>query len=116
MAQRSIAVGSLRRVLQNLLANARQHGAGLPELVVEASDAAAAVEIHVIDRGPGIAKDHRSAVFQPFFRLDQSRSLSTGGSGLGLAIVQQLCQAHGWLIEIREPRGGGADVVLTICR
>jgi two-component system, OmpR family, osmolarity sensor histidine kinase EnvZ len=115
-AQRSVAVGSLRRVLQNLLANARQHGAGLPELVVEANDKTDAVAIHVIDRGPGIAEDHRSAVFQPFFRLDRSRSLSTGGSGLGLAIVQQLCQAHGWLIEIREREGGGTDVVLTICR
>jgi two-component system osmolarity sensor histidine kinase EnvZ len=115
-AQRMVAVGSLRRVLQNLLANARQHGAGLPELVVEADTSSDAVEIHVIDRGPGIPKDSRSAVFQPFFRLDRSRSQSTGGSGLGLAIVQQLCQAHGWLIEIRERQGGGTDAVLTICR
>jgi len=110
---RSIAVGSLRRVLQNLLANARQHGAGVPEVVVHCSDA---VEIHVLDGGPGIPADSRDVIFQPFFRLDRSRSTSTGGSGLGLAIVQQLCQAHGWLIEIRDRAGGGTDAVLTVCR
>jgi two-component system osmolarity sensor histidine kinase EnvZ len=112
-SHRSIAVGSLRRVLQNLLSNARQHGAGVPEVVV---DSDAAVEIHVMDGGPGIPPDSREAVFQPFFRLDRSRSRSTGGSGLGLAIVQQLCQAHGWLIEIRDRTGGGTDAVLTVCR
>ncbi len=111
--RRPVAVGSLRRVLQNLLANARQHGAGVPEVVVVAEQA---VEIHVIDRGPGIPTDSRDAVFQPFFRLDRSRSSSTGGSGLGLAIVQQLCQAHGWLIEIRDRKGVGTDAVLTVCR
>jgi two-component system, OmpR family, osmolarity sensor histidine kinase EnvZ len=112
-SRRSVAVGSLRRVLQNLLANARQHGAGLPKVVVESGDS---VVIHVIDCGPGIPADSREAVFQPFFRLDRSRSQSTGGSGLGLAIVQQLCQAHGWLMEIRDREGGGTDAVLTICR
>jgi len=112
-ARRSVAVGSLRRVLQNLLSNARQHGAGVPEVVVESDKA---VEIHVMDGGAGIPVDSREAVFQPFFRLDRSRSQSTGGSGLGLAIVQQLCQAHGWLIEIRDRTGGGTDAVLTVCR
>jgi two-component system osmolarity sensor histidine kinase EnvZ len=112
-SRRLVAVGSLRRVLQNLLANARQHGAGLPEVIVESEKA---VEIHVIDRGPGIPVESRDAVFQPFFRLDRSRSLATGGSGLGLAIVQQLCQAHGWLIEIRDRDGVGTDAVLTMCR
>jgi two-component system, OmpR family, osmolarity sensor histidine kinase EnvZ len=112
-AKRSIAVGSLRRVLQNLLSNARQHGSGCPEVIV---DSGSAVEIHVMDGGPGIPADSRDAVFQPFFRLDRSRSLTTGGSGLGLAIVQQLCQAHGWLIEIRDRTGGGTDAVLTVCR
>jgi len=112
-SRRSVAVGSLRRVLQNLLSNARQHGAGVPEVVVDSDKA---VEIHVMDGGPGIPADSREAVFQPFFRLDRSRSQSTGGSGLGLAIVQQLCQAHGWLIEIRDRSGGGTDAVLTLCR
>jgi len=108
-----VAIGALRRVLQNLLANARQHGAGVPEVrVVLDRD----IEIHVIDRGPGIPEDARGAVFEPFFRLDRSRSKATGGSGLGLAIVRQLCQTHGWRIEIRGVEPKGADVVLTLTR
>jgi len=72
------------------------------------------VEIHVSDGGPGIPTEYREQVFQPFFRLDRSRSQATGGSGLGLAIVHQLCQAHGWRIEVRDCVGGGADLVLSL--
>jgi two-component system osmolarity sensor histidine kinase EnvZ len=108
-----VAVGALRRVLQNLLANARQHGAGTPRVRV---DCGADIAIHVIDSGPGIPADQREAVFQPFYRLDRSRSQKTGGSGLGLAIVLQLCQTHGWRIEIRGVEPTGTDVVLTLPR
>jgi len=54
----------------------------------------------------------RQQVFQPFFRLEGSRNRATGGSGLGLAIAQQLCQAHGWQIDIQDARAGGARVQL----
>ncbi|MEM9624184.1 MAG: ATP-binding protein, partial [Pseudomonadota bacterium] len=62
--------------------------------------------------GQGIPEDHREAVFQPFFRLDSSRNQATGGSGLGLAIVQQLCQAHGWRVEVGDSPAGGAEFSL----
>jgi two-component system osmolarity sensor histidine kinase EnvZ len=107
-----VAVGALRRVLQNLIANAHQHGGGTPAVEVHATRER--TEIHVVDRGPGIPVDFRDKVFQPFFRLDGSRSLTTGGSGLGLAIVQQLCQAHGWRVAIRDLSGGGTDIVVEI--
>ena len=110
--QMPIAAGALRRVLQNLLANARQHGSGEP--CIEVRPRGDAVEIHVIDNGPGIPEEFREKVFQPFFRLEGSRSLRTGGSGLGLAIVRQLCQAHGWRVDIRDAGGRGTDVVVTL--
>ena len=102
-----VAPGALRRVLTNLLTNARQHG---KDVRVQVHGR----EIHVLDSGPGIPPEHREAVFQPFFRLDSSRSASTGGSGLGLAIVHQLCQTHGWGIEIGSNPSGGTDVCLAI--
>jgi two-component system, OmpR family, osmolarity sensor histidine kinase EnvZ len=105
------APGALRRVLQNLLANARQHAGGTPRILVETKGT---IAIHVIDEGPGIPDEYREKVFQPFFRLDQSRSQSNGGSGLGLAIVQQLCQAHGWNIEISNACDGGTDATLGL--
>jgi two-component system, OmpR family, osmolarity sensor histidine kinase EnvZ len=106
------APSALRRVLQNLIANARQHGGSTPYIEVEAG--CGVPVIHVVDHGPGIPDEYREKVFQPFFRLDQSRSQSNGGSGLGLAIVQQLCQAHGWSIEITGGADGGTDVALCL--
>jgi two-component system, OmpR family, osmolarity sensor histidine kinase EnvZ len=105
------APGALRRVLQNLISNARQHADGAPRIEVDAGDNTI---VHVLDHGPGIPDEFREKVFQPFFRLDQSRSQSNGGSGLGLAIVHQLCQAHGWTIEIRSGCSGGTDVALGL--
>ena len=102
-----LAPGALRRVLTNLLTNARQHG---NDVRVQLRGR----EIHVMDSGPGIPPEHREAVFQPFFRLDSSRSAATGGSGLGLAIVHQLCQTHGWHIEIGSSPSGGTDVCLGL--
>lgn len=102
-----VAPGALRRVLTNLLTNAHQHGTDVQVQVVGR-------EIHVLDSGPGIPPEHRETVFQPFFRLDRSRSAATGGSGLGLAIVHQLCQTHGWRIRIGSKPGGGTDVCLAI--
>ena len=102
-----VAPGALRRVLTNLISNARRYG---KDVRVRLQGR----EIHVLDSGPGIPMEHREAVFQPFFRLDSSRSAATGGSGLGLAIVHQLCQTHGWRITIGTARGGGTDVCLAI--
>lgn len=102
-----LAPGALRRVLTNLVTNARQHGKDVRVRV-------RGREIHVLDSGPGIPLEHREAVFQPFFRLDSSRSAATGGSGLGLAIVRQLCDTHGWRIEIGSAPEGGTDVCLAV--
>ncbi len=105
--QVNIAPGALARVLSNLITNAEQHG----------QDARVRLngrEIQVIDSGPGIPEPFREMVFQPFFRLDRSRSFETGGSGLGLAIAHQLCDAHGWRIEIRSRAGGGADIRVAV--
>ena len=100
-----LAPSAFRRVLINLIANGWQHG-GQVSVVLDKH------LIEVIDDGPGIPDEYREQVFQPFFRLDSSRSAATGGSGLGLAIVQQLCQAHGWQIGIDAGPKGGTKVWL----
>ncbi len=102
-----LAVGALKRVLTNLISNAQQHGDQVRVRL-------AGTEIHVTDSGPGIPDEFKEQVFQPFFRLDSSRSSVTGGSGLGLAIVLQLCQAHGWRVRIEDPPGGGTDVIVSL--
>ena len=104
---RWLAAGALERVLLNLISNAQHYGSNV-RLQVDDQN------IHVIDDGPGIADEFKERVFQPFFRIEDSRSQATGGSGLGLAIVQQLCQAHGWRVRIADAPGGGTDVIVTL--
>jgi two-component system osmolarity sensor histidine kinase EnvZ len=101
-----MAPNAFTRILTNLVSNGFKHG-GNVTVVVKAT------ELVVMDDGPGIPQQHRSQIFQPFFRLDDSRSSTTGGSGLGLAIVDQLCQTHGWVIVVGQSSLGGAEFTLA---
>ena len=100
-----LAPNAFSRILTNLVSNGFKHGGQVTVVVT-------ATELVVMDDGPGIPADYRSEIFQPFFRLDGSRSATTGGSGLGLAIVDQLCQTHGWEITVGESPLGGAEFTL----
>lgn len=103
---REVHALALRRILANLIDNAVRYAGGAVELVLHCMPRGA-VRIEVRDRGPGIPKEHRHAVFRPFFRIEQSRSAQTGGSGLGLAIAAQLAEVNGWHIQLLPRRGGG---------
>ena len=98
---------ALGRVVANLVDNGLNHGS---EVVVELDGNV----IRVIDNGPGIPSDMHEKVFEPFFRLDESRNTRTGGSGLGLAIVKQLCESHGWYVSIEERDAAGTCVAVTL--
>ena len=104
---------ALRRVVANLLGNALRHDPdGTIQLIAEQT--AAGLQIVVLDRGPGIPADQLELVFQPFHRIDASRSSVTGGSGLGLAIVRQLTDIYGWQVKLRNRQGGGLAASILI--
>jgi signal transduction histidine kinase len=97
----------LSRLVSNLVSNAVLYTA--PETMVEVRvgtrDGRAFLE--VADRGPGIAPADRGRIFERFVRLDGTRASHPQGSGLGLAIVEQVIEAHGGRIDVRENEGGG---------
>lgn len=95
---------ALRRALDNLLVNAVRYGGGAE---VEIRAAADMVEIAIGDRGPGIPPDERENVFEPFYRLEGSRSAETGGVGLGLAVARSIARDHGGDIRLEDRSGGG---------
>ena len=66
--------------------------------------------ITVRDHGAGIPKDELSHIFEPFYRVDKSRSRQSGGAGLGLAVVQRIAQAHGAQITVDSIPGEGTTV------
>jgi two-component system osmolarity sensor histidine kinase EnvZ len=92
---------ALRRIVGNLLDNARRYGEG-STVKLKLQKSGDSLRIMVQDCGPGIPVEHRENVFRPFTRLEVARSREAGGSGLGLAIAQQLATAHGWRIELSD--------------
>lgn len=104
---------ALQRVLTNLIENGLRYGGSTPLELRCHCDASTAV-IEVLDRGAGIPAAAREQLFQPFHRLDASRSRHGGGSGLGLAIVRQLCELHGWQVRLLPREGGGTRAELRI--
>jgi two-component system osmolarity sensor histidine kinase EnvZ len=110
-----VGEAALRRIVGNLLENARRYG-GDKGVRLQLECDLGEIRIAVLDRGPGIPVEQREAVFRPFTRLETSRSREAGGSGLGLAIARQLADAHGWRIALSDRAGGGLIATLIISR
>jgi two-component system osmolarity sensor histidine kinase EnvZ len=104
---------AFQRIVSNLLENAIRYGEGKP-ITIECYCEKGFLTLEVIDQGPGIPAEQREAVFQPFFRLESSRSSETGGSGLGLAIVRQLASLNGWAVQLLEVADGGTCARLVM--
>jgi|GEM_PF-408757 len=104
----------LKRAVVNLVTNAVRHtrsrvwigGRSQPDAYVLSID----------DDGPGIPQGEQDKIFQPFYRLDESRSADSGGSGLGLAIVAKIMDWHQGRVEVGTSPQGGARFTLTFPR
>jgi signal transduction histidine kinase len=103
----------LKRALGNLVDNACTHGSGA---TIKVQDSAERLELQVLDDGPGIPESQLEQVFEPFFRLEASRSRATGGTGLGLGIARNIARSHGGDLVLRNRREGGLAAVLTLPR
>jgi len=101
----------LRRVVRNLLENARRHGAGDITLTLEKTPHHAV--IRVCDRGPGVPPDLRERIFEPFYRLPGATERD-GGVGLGLALVKSITLRHGGTVSCDNRPDGGACFVVSL--
>jgi len=106
-------ISLLKRCLANLIDNAVLYG---ESATVRMEDGQSALTIRVLDEGPGIAEADLEKVFEPFYRLEQSRSRATGGTGLGLAIARNIARMHGGDIALRNRSTRGLEAVLTLPR
>ena len=105
----------LRRLLRNLLENARRYSSGDITLALSAGGSAAAplAVIRVNDRGPGVPAAQRERIFEPFYRLPGA-SEREGGVGLGLALVKSIAERHGGTVRCEDNPGGGASFVVEL--
>lgn len=99
---------ALRRALRNLIENAVKYGVSA-DVRLLAGDGEALITIS--DQGPGIAEADREKVFEPFVRLEGSRSRDTGGAGLGMAIARTMVRQMGGDISLASPPQGSGLVV-----
>lgn len=102
---------ALRRALRNVIKNAIRYGGSAHVRYFTRGDE---LVITVHDDGPGIPEAELQRVFEPFFRLETSRSLETGGYGLGLAIARTIIRGHGGDIALQNRGQGGLCVTITI--
>ncbi|HET9122097.1 MAG TPA: ATP-binding protein [Acidiferrobacteraceae bacterium] len=104
---------ALKRCVENLVENAVKY-AGSAELRLERSGMS--LRIVVLDEGPGIPEESLEQVFEPFYRVESSRSRGTGGTGLGLCIARDLAQTFGGRVRLanRVPRGLEATLTLHL--
>ncbi|CUI06832.1 ATP-binding protein [Massilia antarctica] len=102
---------ALRRCLVNLIDNAVKYGQRA-HVTVDAG--AGAARIRVRDNGPGIAPGELARVFEPFYRVETSRSRESGGTGLGLTIARNIAEQHGGSIALINHPEGGLEVTLVL--
>ena len=102
---------SVRRALRNIIDNAQRYGGGAEVTIRHDAEH---VQIHVADNGPGIPEAELEQVFEPFFRLEKSRSRETGGTGLGLSIARTIIRAHGGEVTLSNRIEGGLLVTVTL--
>ena len=97
------------RLVYNLVENAVKYNIDGGQVTVTCREWDKHIHIRVSDTGKGIPEELRSRIFEPFFRVDKSRSRELGGIGLGLALVNEIVRVHEGSIEIKGNRAGGTD-------
>lgn len=104
---------ALKRAFRNLIDNANKYG-GEAVIVVQPDEAALLMTI--ADSGPGIPEDRMAQMFEPFTRLEASRSRETGGFGLGLSIARDIIEGHGGTVSLANRAEGGLCVTVRLPR
>ena len=104
------------RLVYNLVENAIKYNHPLGQVTVTAYQRNKRVYLSVEDTGSGIPKELRERVFEPFFRVDKSRSRELGGVGLGLAFVREIVRVHDGSICIKSGKTGGTIFEVTFAQ
>lgn len=102
--------------MSNLIENAAKYNRDGGTITVTAEASGDEIRVEVSDTGIGIPKDDLPHIFEPFYRVDRSRSRTAGGAGLGLTLVRDIVEKHGGIIEIQSEPGAGTKVVVKLVR
>lgn len=104
----------LYRAMGNLVENAVKYNRENGSISISASRQDGNIIIKISDTGIGIPEEECGRIFEPFYRVDQSRSRSVGGAGLGLALVKDIVEKHGGSIRVNSQAGQGSEFILRL--
>lgn len=104
----------LYRAIYNLIENAIKYNRQGGEVSVEIKEENAFARVVVSDTGSGIDKNDWEQIFEPFFRVDRSRSRAMGGAGLGLALVREIARQHGGDVRVLQSSAQGTQIELSL--
>lgn len=113
----AIVTGSdtlIYRAIYNLVENAIKYNKEGGEVSVSIEDDEQFSKVIISDTGPGIAKEDWEKIFEPFFRVDKSRSRMMGGAGLGLALVKEIAVQHGGDVRVAGSSDNGTTIELSL--
>lgn len=102
------------RLIFNLTENAIRYNRANAQVHISVCDDGDKISIRVRDNGHGIPEQYRESIFQPFFRIDKSRSRAHGGVGLGLSLVWEIVLLHNGAIKIEESSDNGTVMLVTL--
>ena len=102
------------RLIFNLTENAIRYNRANAQVHISVCDNGDKISIRVRDNGHGIPEQYRESIFQPFFRIDKSRSRAHGGVGLGLSLVWEIVLLHKGAIKIEESSDNGTVMLVTL--
>lgn len=104
------------RAIYNLIENAIKYNKEGGKVSVAITEDESFAKVIIADTGSGIAKEDWDKIFEPFFRVDKSRSRSMGGAGLGLALVKEIAVRHGGDVKVIESSNKGSSIELSLSK
>ena len=104
------------RAIYNLIENAIKYNKEDGKVSVAITEDENFAKVIITDTGSGIAKEDWDKIFEPFFRVDKSRSRSMGGAGLGLALVKEIAVRHGGDVKVIESSNKGSSIELSLSK
>ena len=104
------------RAIYNLIENAIKYNKEDGKVSVAITEDENFAKVIITDTGSGIAKEDWDKIFEPFFRIDKSRSRSMGGAGLGLALVKEIAVRHGGDVKVIESSNKGSSIELSLSK
>ena len=107
-------LGLIQSAVENVIRNALKHTAEDTAVEVTVATEEGCLRIAIDDRGPGVPEEAIDKIFQPFYRVEGSKSTRSGSGGIGLAIAERSVRLHGGTIKAKNRAGGGLSVEISL--